>query len=281
MSRFLPSIPNGIIKPPRGVIVNHAHPFARNLAMGVLFQGRENFQPFYGTVARRTVSAAASYTVSSTVEGPSALLTTSDTILLGSDPIPTGQVTILFIRMKTSSGVHTNGLGFTLVNSVSANYRCLTHLPFSDGTCYWDFGGSSAGTTRISVAGLSFSTTQPERWVFTAGPRGMAMWRNGVKLASQGTANTGRVKEPLLGDFGINSGGGNGQATHVNFFQIVNVQWDDSLIRAWSANPYEHLIDASSHPWSFVSATGGALGGGPLVGSRLVGGHLVGGRLVA
>src|SRR5206468_3154902 len=72
---------------------------------------------------------------------------------------------------------------------------CLVLTPYSDGTCYWDFGGTS-GANRLTAAGLTFSTTVPERWIVTAGPQGSAIWQNGIKVASQATAIS-RVAESV------------------------------------------------------------------------------------
>lgn len=62
-------------------------------------------------------------------------------------------------------------------------------IPFSDGKVYFDFGGSTEGTNRLSVAGLSFSDS--DVFVFTVGARGMEIWQNGIKRASNsGTPTT-------------------------------------------------------------------------------------------
>ena len=73
-------------------------------------------------------------------------------------------------------------------------------LPFSDGKVYWDFGGWTEGTDRLSVAGLSFSDS--DVFVFTVGARGMEIWQNGIKRASNSATPT---MTPNATPFGIKS----------------------------------------------------------------------------
>ncbi len=70
----------------------------------------------------------------------------------------------------------------------SLSHRLGSHLPYSDGRVYWDFGGATSGTNRVDVGGLSFS--RGDTWVLSAGPRGMEIWQNGILRASHGNAPT-------------------------------------------------------------------------------------------
>ena len=65
---------------------------------------------------------------------------------------------------------------------------CGAYLPYSDGKVYWDFGGGTEGATRLSVASLSFAET--DVFVFTTGPRGMEIWQNGKRVASNSASPT-------------------------------------------------------------------------------------------
>ena len=98
-------------------------------------------------------------------EGAALRLTTTRSIQVlnsygatNSSWLPAANVTICLIRRKVDT---TNRQAATFGFDADA-YQCGTYLPWSDGTVYFDFGGQS-GAHRISVAGLSFSTTTPER----------------------------------------------------------------------------------------------------------------------
>src|SRR5262245_56146189 len=260
-------IPHGRVKPPIGRDrVNWQHPFVRNLLFGAWFNHypqrtrlfgfeNENMQviPVFGKTPPRLVQAQSSNSVPSYNSEGGALNFTSDgsggTVNWGADPIPADKVTICFIRRKMDTTFRNPGFSFGITGTGGASApasRCGTHLPFSDGGCYWDFGGFSS-PNRISVGGLTFSTptSHPERWVFVAGLHGMAMWQNGVKVASTTTANPGRTID-LARDFHINwiGGGGfseNGDVQEVNFFMALDDEWTDALCAWWSAEPYDHL----------------------------------------
>lgn len=72
----------------------------------------------------------------------------------------------------------------------SGDRQCGVHGPWSDGVVYWDFGGATAGSTRLTVSGQSFELAT---WAFTTGARGMEIWKNGVRIASN-AANPTRVQ---------------------------------------------------------------------------------------
>ena len=106
-----------------------------------------------------------------------------------SDFVPTSQgCTVLMLyekgdataRASVAFCVNLAGTGASTINAL---------VPWVDGTVYWDFGGVSAGTSRLSVAGLSFGL---DAWVFSTGARGMEMWQNGLLRGSNG-GNTTRT----------------------------------------------------------------------------------------
>lgn len=69
------------------------------------------------------------------------------------------------------------------------NPRYNIHLPYADGTAYWDFGNISGGG-RISTAwGGSVGTAYV--WTFNAnGTTSQNIWRNGTNIATNASANT-------------------------------------------------------------------------------------------
>lgn len=80
--------------------------------------------------------------------------------------------------------------------SVADGERLNVHLPWSDGTVYWDYGGTTDAATRVSASGLTFGD---DVWVFSTGPMGMQIWQNGILRASN-SANPTRTQTtvPLI-----------------------------------------------------------------------------------
>jgi hypothetical protein len=260
-------LPKGSIKPPLGAVMNWHHPFANKLLFCLPFLATSystkasGLSPFtagqiWGSTPRPNVSTenTSGNLYASNQEGVCVTLTTSQSVLVASDPIPAAQVTICMIRRKTDTTFR-NGSSFSLDGATLAE-RCLTHLPLTGGTTYWDFGGD-ASPNRLSVAGVSYSTL-PERWILIAGSRGMSIWQNGVKVASTATANTGRTKNTTK-SFRINSynGGSNGDAQEVNYFAAYDEQWSDEMCRWWSAEPYAHFDRPGAHAFVDFGVGGG------------------------
>jgi hypothetical protein len=111
-----------------------------------------------------------------------------------SDFVPaSGGCTILLLYEK-GDGSNRNAVAFGLNNNNVAAEQCTATLPFGDGVIYFDYGGSGEGTNRLSVGGLTFGA---DRMVFSTGPRGMEIWQNGLKRASNG-ANPTRTAAPTV-----------------------------------------------------------------------------------
>jgi hypothetical protein len=65
--------------------------------------------------------------------------------------------------------------------------RC--NVAFVASAAYWDFGGTS-GPNRISYSLAGVTLYDTDVWVFTAGARGIEIWRNGGLMTSGSTAIT-------------------------------------------------------------------------------------------
>lgn len=154
--------------------------------------------------------------------------------------------TVLVIRRKLDTTARASTL-FGVEDSVfmPTTIRCGAHVPYSDGSVYWDYGGLS-GVNRLIVAGLTF-TTNVEKWIFHAGPRGSAIWRDGVLVGSQTSPLTRTVTSmtPFDQNFGgwmINGGNGltgsGGDLQEFNFIMYIANQWSDAQCRWWFAEPY-------------------------------------------
>lgn len=115
--------------------------------------------------------------------------------------LSTTEVTIsLWYKKNDGTLRESGGFGLGVPND---EHRCGAHFPWSDGNVYFDFGGASNGNTRVTATG-SFDWSSMAHWVFTAGPRGMEIWRNGILLASHGNAptRTSNVADYRLGTHG-------------------------------------------------------------------------------
>lgn len=95
--------------------------------------------------------------------------------------IPTTAATIVLTYRKTDASARISSAFGVFQTGVDGTTRCGAHLPYVDNTIYFDFGGTTEGTSRLSVAGLTFGD---DTWVFTTGARGMEIWQNGVLRAS-------------------------------------------------------------------------------------------------
>lgn len=62
--------------------------------------------------------------------------------------------------------------------------RFSVHTPYSDGTVYFDFGGTG-GNNRITTSWTK--DTNLHSWAFRAGPGGMSIWRDGTKQSGSHT----------------------------------------------------------------------------------------------
>jgi len=98
----------------------------------------------------------------------------SRTQLLATDAqVPTGPCTLLLVHRKTDAVVRWGGVAS--VGAAATSARCNVAIPFGDGWVYWWRNGTLA---------LGGQPIHPSAWAFTAGARGMEMWRDGRRIAS-------------------------------------------------------------------------------------------------
>ena len=110
----------------------------------------------------------------------------SDFDQLGLDSLllPTGPISIVLGYEKTDA-TNRNSVAFG-TEGVAAN-ACHAYLPHNASSAViFDYGGEG-GANRIS-AGIP--TAGDDIWTFTVGVRGMEMWQNYAKLASNANNNT-------------------------------------------------------------------------------------------
>jgi len=125
--------------------------------------------------------------------------------------------------------------GFGLLDGGNINVRAGAHLPWSDGSVYFDYGGNSTGTTRVIATTPTFGD---DWWVFTVGARGMEIWQNGVKLASNAAtpSRTASSAAYFLGTHGTGTDADNAESMGA---VILPRQWSTEEIREFYRNPFQ------------------------------------------
>lgn len=144
--------------------------------------------------------------------------------------VPTsGGFTVALHYRKIGSPVDSSGFGCDA--SADGGSRAGTHMPWSDGTLYWDFGGFTGATSRLTAAGLTYGD---DFWVFTSGPRGMEIWQNGFLRSSQaGSANWAPTSNPYM--LGMHGTAGNSDDSECAIFLTCARQWSPAECAAWTA----------------------------------------------
>lgn len=165
--------------------------------------------------------------------------------------------TVCVIRRKLDTTARASTLFGVEGPFQPAGVRCGAHVPYSDGTVYWDYGGAG-GANRLFVSGLTF-TTKVEKWTFCAGSRGSSIWRDGIRVANQTTALTRLCVAQVAQDGGWVINGGNGlhvsgsaDLQEINFFMFLATQWSDDQCRWWAAEPYAAFVTDRRQVYSFL-----------------------------
>jgi hypothetical protein len=145
--------------------------------------------------------------------------------------------TVLMVRVPADTTNRENGT-WGNENPGGIGQRFSTNAPWSDGNIYFDFGGTSNGTTRVQwIGGYSKSTTALDIFAFRAGPRGMSIWYNGEQKASHGTA----ASRSRGGNFWLAGEAALGTASDLHtyhFFALIDAEWTDQQIKDWSRDPF-------------------------------------------
>lgn len=186
--------------------------------------------------------------------GLGANLSAANSAFLGSALGTTGATMV--VVMTRTGATQASGIGYSAAGGVD---RFSVHLPYSDNTVYFDYGGT-AGSNRVTISGLS---NWDGTWVFTAGPLGLRIFFNGRLLASSSGGVTRAAGSNAFGlgqFFGIDTG------AIYNALIVDNVQWPDAEALAVSANPWSAFepqtiripqgIAASGSPYTLTAAAG-------------------------
>lgn len=178
--------------------------------------------------------------------------TSSGGVSLGTEgtniTLPTGDVTLLVIRRLRDTILDTGGYMVRLGGDGAAD--CITVLgPYSDGTVYFDYGGSS-GAHRISWAGYTPATTV-ERWAFSQGSAGGKIYSGGT-LRATGTQGTRTAGSSVL-NVNFDAAAPGSVRQEFNHFALLSEQWSDATVAAWAG---------AGDPADFLATGAGGGGGG-------------------
>ena len=116
-------------------------------------------------------------------------------------------------------------------------------MPYASGpTFIFDYGGTTTGK-RITTTHTP--TLNYEKWVFRAGPMGLSMWLDGIKLSEYTGGAASR--SPSIGNFFLYGRLSTANTTRPSdLYQLViaDREWSDAEIVSWSKDPYQFLIPA-------------------------------------
>ena len=167
--------------------------------------------------------------------------------------VPTSNGFSLILRIKFGATIGT-GQGFGVrVAGGAGEYRGSINI--ESGVVILDFGGYSAGTTRLSVATSQTSGTFAT-FVATTGPRGMEIWRDGVLIGSN-AANPTRTSNAgitfALGDLY----GGSAGAAEYGVAAAIGTQLTTELARKYSGNVWQLFAPLPRRIWAPAAAASG------------------------
>jgi hypothetical protein len=111
------------------------------------------------------------------------------------------------------------------------------YLPYSDSNIYWDFPNS---TSRVGPFAYTM-TNKLESWVFTGGPAGRSIWRNGNRDYNDTT--TTAAGSPGSSVVTVNKGTGQGGYSDMEYY--IFATWNRQLIdlegQSWTLDPLQFL----------------------------------------
>lgn len=164
---------------------------------------------------------------------------TTDSHLLSAAGATAG--TIMWGSHWTDTGLpNTGGLGTDIG-------QLRVYFPWSDSKIYWDVGGNSEGTSRLSVSVTKDTSTHV--WAVTFGARGMEIWQDGSTIATNAATPTS------------NASGNYRLGPHTGFDRSPLIAWDwvffhttqlsTTLISDISADPGGELTATATtgSPW--------------------------------
>lgn len=248
-------ISTGSLRPPSGrwLRLDRAHPLARGLVMA-------SRQPGLGpdlVTGQYPTLTGGDYGTSRV--GPTRRSTASanDTVWPSwpSGLEPTSGGTALLLHAKTDATLRESCLFSLGGNGGVQSNRFSVHCPWTDGTVYFDFGDGRLVADTTATGGWGTPNLM-RAWAYSAGARGMSIWRDGARLASSATAvsrpATGGQRYLSAAPFGYGS-----DLTDVALMLVWNRQLSDEELRTVTLDPWQVFAPLRL----FVARTGGGGGG--------------------
>jgi len=173
-------------------------------------------------------------------------------LLSNGSSLPTGPCTVTLHWRKTDATNRGSGAFGYNAEPSPFDARLGAHLPYSDGTVYWDYGGSGGGANRLSVSGLTFGS---DIWSFSTGARGMEVWQNGILRASNANNPT---RGSLSAAWYLNRHSGtDGDLADCAFLYLHNRQLTSAEIIALYVNPWQLFAPQQMRRIILLPAAGG------------------------
>lgn len=247
--------PDGITKPLWGAKLDFEHAQAQDLLLATIFPEEGNPKQIVDDVNNR-VGAVTGSAWNANNNGPVHSFTAiTDLITWETDTVlnlPTTEITII-LRQKKRDATNRGSTVFTAVAAGVTAARLQFHAPFSDGVVYWDFGGATAGTTRVSVSGLTFGD---DTWAVTVGPRGMEIWQSNaaglmIKRASNSATPT-HTNGGLAFCFGGNAS--TSDLVDKSYIYMYRKQLREDMIQQIASQPYAMYMQSSVQRFYSIAA---------------------------
>jgi len=227
-------------KPVGAVKIDWEHPLTNGMFCCLLFNQENPYNYARGRFESQTKTTA-NFGVGADINGQYLHLEDGDRLHIGTENFTGSTHTLAFIRKRTDASGSTVPTWALDTNTAAQTFRCYN--PYSNGTVYFDYGGTGSGH-RISFSlgdNLNY-----EKWVFRAGPRGLAIWVDGVRRAEYTAAAASRTATTAINFFPYDTQNTGGVVFPLDYYQflICESEWSDSQIISWSADPYQFLIPA-------------------------------------
>lgn len=160
--------------------------------------------------------------------------------------LPVDEITIFFVYRKLDVTSRQN-YALTLDSDSPQSKRCTVHLNWPGIGIIWDWGNTGVGISRLTWGGWTVDT-QWHVWCFTTGPRGMEIWFDGVKKASNAT-NTTRDSSSDAWGAGLITWM---DISSLRQLKVYKKQLPTSLIPKITRNSYSNLVSANDAPFLFL-----------------------------
>ena len=226
-------LPNRFYIQPQGAVEVDPQYYQYGLTAAITFDGVQPYDAVTGTALVTSGTPIQDVGPSGTALRANAI---TDYWVVAADSqkvLSTSGNTIILSHEKTDA-TNRQSASFSQ-NDAADNTRFSCNMPWSDGTLYFDHGGTGIPPSRLAITGLSF--VGPQTYAFSGGAAGLTAYRNGVLLSS---SSNGSTRVATAGAFWLNkSAGTNGDLARFYCALVFNQQIPNELQRELSLNPWQ------------------------------------------